>query len=200
MLFVFLNSPMLTLCWLSSTSHRIYRLNFREIFGENSVRRKFRAKIPLGETSFRRKFRSAKIPFGENSAGRNFLRRKLLRRKFFRRKFLAPTSRSMSLLAVQFEFWMFCKQGVYNKSGIYIWDLPHVQKSFKLISAFLTLGPDTSLQQLIFEYQTTREKQYKMSRLGYYFSDTAYQDISHLQEPDEEYYHIQRMILQTIRK
>ena len=85
MLFVFLTSPMLTLCWLSSTSHRIYRLTFREIFGENSVGRKFR----------RRKFHSEKFPFGKNSVRRKFLsekkkvRRKILRRKYIRRKFLA---------------------------------------------------------------------------------------------------------------
>ena len=67
-MFVFLTSPMSTLCWLSFTSHRTYRLNFGEFFGKNSVprklwRRKFRsAKFPFGENSVRWKFRSAKIP------------------------------------------------------------------------------------------------------------------------------------------
>ena len=59
------------------TSRRTYRLNFGELFGENSVRRKFTrrkfrlAKFPFGENSIRRKFRSAKITFGENSFGEN---------------------------------------------------------------------------------------------------------------------------------
>ena len=62
----------------------------------HSFRRKFRsakfptAKIPFGENSARRNFRSAKIPFGENSFRRKFIRRKFLRRKLLRRKFLAP--------------------------------------------------------------------------------------------------------------
>ena len=58
------------------TSRRTYTLNFGELFGENSVRRKMStAKIPFGQISVRRNFRQAKIPFGENSFGENSQRR-----------------------------------------------------------------------------------------------------------------------------
>ena len=50
----------------------------KQVYGENSVRRKFRtAKIPYGENSLRRKFRTAKNPYGENSYGEKSVRRKI---------------------------------------------------------------------------------------------------------------------------
>ena len=76
-------------CLLASTPLRACRLKLKDIFGENSVRRKFRRRI----------FLSAKIPFGENSIRRKFLRRKFLRRKFFRRKLLAPPQPHRCLFA-----------------------------------------------------------------------------------------------------
>ena len=65
MLFVFLISPMFTLCWFSSTSRLACIFNFGELFGKTSVRRKFRQR-----NSVRRKIRSAKFPFGESSVWR----------------------------------------------------------------------------------------------------------------------------------
>ena len=68
MLFEVLTSLMFTLCWLSSTSRRAFKLNFVKLFGETSVWRNFRqqkfrsVKIPFGEISVRRKFSSTKIP------------------------------------------------------------------------------------------------------------------------------------------
>ena len=58
---MFLIGSMFTVCRLSSPSRRTYRLNLRELFGENSV----------GENPVRRNFCSVKITFAENSFGKS---------------------------------------------------------------------------------------------------------------------------------
>ena len=83
------------------------------VFGENSVRRKFRrrkfhsAKFPFGENTVRRIFHSAKIPFDENSVRRKFCWRKFRSAKFpfgknsIRRKFRSAKIPSAKILSVK---------------------------------------------------------------------------------------------------
>ena len=68
MIIVFLTSLMITLNWLSTISRRGWRLDFGELFGETSVRRKFRsADFPFGKNYARRKFSSANLPSAKST-------------------------------------------------------------------------------------------------------------------------------------